>query len=139
MLRGQFIQARRQFEPGALEQPAIDLVTVDRRALVRHLNALPFLLDPLPLARNEAFSFPFRSPARQRHPHRTVLDDPDDVAARFRVTNEHQIADGRRIRERKAELRQWPPYTRKPRLRRLSASAISIATALAYGIGLRCA
>src|SRR6266446_7593221 len=74
---------------------------------------------------------PARIPEQRNRP-----DDPPLSGTRL-PHGHHGSAGGRTVNL--FHLLQWPPNTRYPRLRRLSASAASISCAFSYGMGFRCA
>src|SRR5581483_986674 len=123
VLRGEFEQPRRE---DLLR--ARDIVRIRRdddvgRDRLRG-EPMSLLTDPRLLAFDKRRCFSFRSPPRNGDAHAPIRPNANDVTPRARMT--HKVD-------------QWPPYTTKPRLRRLSARNTSIAFALEYGIGFRCA
>src|SRR5438128_824528 len=98
----------------------------------------PLFFNPGALARRKSRGLALGPPSRDRHAHGSVIGNSNHIAPRAGVANERQERFGVRGStfgvlgsgfERERQLHQWPPYTTKPRLRRLSASATSMAAA----------
>src|SRR5437867_5013104 len=94
VLPGEIEKPRRQLASRAGAHLVLDVRgELDARPSTGFFDPASLLLDPAPLLLRELARLSPRSPSRNRHAHRAVVADADDVPARARVPNELGIRD----------------------------------------------